>query len=171
MNTILLKALMDEQKQAGQQDKYARAFNALEKRYREGVENAYGLESAEDWLTKGWGGRAKNIAWSRFLDLVGDPQVAYGRGELTATNPLLVKLLRDQGFKDAFQGAREAEMQLPDESDPRAVLNYFQTVREMGSIPYSADDPRIWRRQAEQQENKSAFDEMMKKVYGEKQGN
>lgn len=143
MNAVLLKALMDDQKQAVQQDKYARAFNALEKRYRNAVENAYGLERAEDWLTKGWGGRAKNIAWSRFLDLVGDPQVAYGRGELTATNPLLVKLLRDQGFKDAFQGAREAEMQLPDESDPRAVLNYFQAVREMGGIPYSAGDPRV----------------------------
>lgn len=169
MNAVLLKALMDDHKQSVQQGKYAQAFNALENRYRDAVEKAYGLEQAEDWLTQGWGGRASNIMKSRLLDFLGNPSVAFGRAEMTATNPLLVKMLRDQGFKDAFQGAREAEMQLPDEDDPRAVLNYFQTVREMGGIPYSADDPRIWRRQAEQQENKSAFDEMMKKVYGEKQ--
>lgn len=143
MNAVLLKALMEQEKQAADRDMYAQKFNALEERYRRAVEQAYGLENAEDWMKEGWGGRAQNIFTSRFYDLIGVPRVAQGRSEMTATNPLLVALLRSQGFKDAFQGAREAEMQLPDESDPRAVLNYFQAVREMGKIPYSPRDKRL----------------------------
>lgn len=166
MNSILLKALVEQQQKKAEQNKYAQAFNALESKYRDAMEKAYGLENAEDWLNEGSFGRTADVATSRILGLF-PGEVSQGRSEMTAVNPMLVKLLRSQGFKDAFQGAREAEMQLPDENDPRAVLNYFQAVREMGGIPMSATDSRINRvNETQKAKNKSAFDDMMKELYG-----
>ena len=166
MNAVLLKALVEQQQQRAKQDKYAQAFNALENRYRNAMEKAYGLENAEDWMGEGWSGRAANIATSRILDALGNERVAQGRSEMTAVNPMLVQLLRSQGFKDAFQGAREAEMQLPDENDPRAVLNYFQAVREMGGIPMSATDSRIKKTEQTQPKQKSGGWSSIAEKYG-----
>lgn len=167
MNSILLEALVEQQQQRAKQSKYAQAFNALENKYRNAMEKAYGLENAEDWMTEGSLGRGADVATSRILGLF-PGRVSEGRSEMTNVAPDLVYLLRSQGFKDAFQGAREAEMQLPNENDPRAVLNYFQAVRQMGSIPYAPNDPRLIRKNMGQTANESAFNKMLKEVYGEK---
>lgn len=143
MNSILMKALVDNYNNELQKQKYADEFNALEQKYRDSVEKAYGLNSADEFVKEGSLGRLNDIITSRVLGGLGVDRVNVGRAGMTATNPLLVKLLRDQGFKDAFQGAREAEMQIPSESDPVAVLNYFDTVRQMGNIPYSPRDKRL----------------------------
>lgn len=163
MNPIFTKAILEQVKKEQQQNDYAQKFNALENRYRKGVEDAYGLSSADEWQGQGWGGRAANVATSIILDALGNSRVARGRSAMTATNPLLVSLLRSQGFKDAFQGAAEAKMQLPDESDPRAVLNYFDALREAGGIPYNNNDPRI--RRAENAERANEVQDILSK-YG-----
>jgi hypothetical protein len=167
MNAVLLKALADDIKKQQQQQVYAEKFNTLEKNYRDAMEKAYGLESADEYAREGWFGRGADIAKS-WLYGAFPGEVAEGRAGMKDMNPLLVDLLRSQGFQDAFQGAREAEMQIP--TSPLGLLNFFKNVRESRNIPYSVDDPRILRRQAIQNSNKSAFDDMMKKVYGEKQG-
>ena len=171
MNTVLLKALMDDMAQQAKNQKYYDAFNALETEYRDAVEKAYGLEDADEYLREGWFGRAGDVITSRAKALAGNEDVALGRSKMEAVGPKIVRLVRSQGTRDAFQGAREAEIQIPDPDDPRQVLSYMGTVRAMDKIPYLPNDPRILRRQATQQANKSAFDDMMKKVYGEKQGN
>ena len=70
MNAILLKALVDQQNQQIQKDKYARTFNELESMYRKGMENAYGLESADDFKSEGSLGRGADVVTSRFLGIL-----------------------------------------------------------------------------------------------------
>lgn len=165
MNAVLLKALADDIKKQQQQQIYAERFNTLEKNYRDAMEKAYGLESADEFAREGSAGRAMDIMTSWALGVF-PGRVAEGRAGMKEMNPLLVDLLRSQGFQDAFQGAREAEMQIPTTS--LGLLNFFKNVRESRNIPYSADDPRILRQQAIQNGSKDAFEEMMKKIYGEK---
>lgn len=142
MNATLLKALVEQQQQQAARQRYADVFNALESNYRDSMEKAYGLQSADDFRNEGGIGRALDVATSRILGLF-PGRVDQGRTGMRNMNPILVQLLREKGFKDAFQGAREAEMQIPDESDPAGMLNFFDYVRQMGGIPYSASDKRI----------------------------
>lgn len=143
MNSILMKALVDNYNNELQKQKYADEFNALEQKYRDSVEKAYGLNSANDFIKEGTLGRAADVITSNILGALGVDRVNVGRAGMRAMNPLLVRLIRSQGFKDAFQGAREAEMQIPGENDITGTLNYFDTVRQMGNIPYSPRDKRL----------------------------
>ena len=142
MNATLLKALVEQQQQAQARQHYADVFNALEASYRDSMEKAYGLDSADDFRREGGLGRAADVATSRILGLF-PGRVDEGRTGMRNMNPILVQLLREKGFKDAFQGAAEALMQLPDESDPAGMLNFFDKVRAMGGIPYSMTDKRV----------------------------
>lgn len=142
MNATLLKALVGQQQQAAKQQHYADVFNALEGSYRDSMEKAYGLNNADDFRREGGLGRMADVATSRILGLF-PGRVDEGRTGMRNMNPILVQLLREKGFKDAFQGAREAEMQIPDESDPAGMLNFFDKVRAMGGIPYSLTDKRV----------------------------
>lgn len=142
MNATLLKALVEQQQQAAKQQHYADVFNALETSYRDSMEKAYGLNNADDFRREGGLGRMADVATSRILGLF-PGRVDEGRTGMRNMNPILVQLLREKGFKDAFQGAREAEMQIPDESDPAGMLNFFDKVRAMGGIPYSLTDKRV----------------------------
>lgn len=142
MNATLLKALVEQQQQAAKQQHYADVFNALEASYRDSMEKAYGLNNADDFRREGGLGRLGDVALSRVLGLF-PGRVDEGRTGMRNMNPILVQLLREKGFKDAFQGAREAEMQIPDESDPAGMLNFFDKVRAMGGIPYSLTDKRV----------------------------
>lgn len=142
MNATLLKALVEQQQQAVQKQHYADVFNALEASYRDSMEKAYGLNNADDFRREGGLGRMADVATSRILGLF-PGRVDEGRTGMRNMNPILVQLLREKGFKDAFQGAREAEMQIPDESDPAGMLNFFDKVRAMGGIPYSLTDKRV----------------------------
>jgi len=142
MNATLLKALVDQQQQAQARQHYADVFNALESSYRDSMEKAYGLNDADEFRREGGLGRAADVATSRILGLF-PGRVDEGRTGMRNMNPILVQLLREKGFKDAFQGAAEALMQLPDESDPAGMLNFFEKVRAMGGIPYSLSDKRV----------------------------
>lgn len=143
MNAVLLKALLEQGKKQQERDHYANVFNNLERDYRDSMEKAYGLESADDFTNETGAGRLADVIKSRILGSMFSKEVSAGRAGMRGMNPILTKLLREQGFKDAFQGAREAEMQIPDESDPVAMLNFFNKVRSMGNIPVAADDERL----------------------------
>lgn len=138
MNAVLLKALVDQQKQQAQRDRYAQAFNALEADYRKAVEDAYGLKSADDWLKEGSPERTAEVLTSNILSAFGNDRVNRGRAGTRNMEPALVQLLRSQGFKDAFQGAREAELQIPTGNNIEATLKFFDRVRSMGGIPRNA---------------------------------
>ena len=47
----------------------------------------------------------------------------------------MVALIREKGVKDAFQGAAEAKMQLPDPDDVAAMLKWIKTNREALGMP------------------------------------
>lgn len=167
MNATLLKALVEQQQRQAARQRYADVFNALESSYRDSMEKAYGLNNADEFRREGELGRMADVATSRILGLF-PGRVDEGRTGMRNMNPILVQLLREKGFKDAFQGAREAEMQIPDESDPAGMLNFFEKVRAMGGIPYAPSYKQVADYKQNTTSNKSAFEDMMKEVYGVK---
>lgn len=127
MNPYVAKMIIDKVKEAGQEAKYAQEYNKVASNYEDAVKKAYGLEDAYDFLNQGSAGRLADIITSRVLGTV-SPTVAEGRSDLNTYQPDLVNLmrLRRGGTSDAFQGAREAEIQLPNSNDPAAMLNWLR---------------------------------------------
>lgn len=146
MNAVLLKALMDKNtKDMQRQDSLAKV-RSLQADYIQGVKDAYGIENIEE-LGNPWSrDRIGQVITSRAKDLAGiDPVVSAGRAAISERKmgPLFIQLLRNQGVRDAFQGAREAEMQEPDWSDPRSVVGFFNSLEELlGGTPTPFSEPR-----------------------------
>lgn len=146
MNAVLLKALMDKStKDMQRQDSLAKV-RSLQADYNQGVKDAYGIENIEE-LGNPWSyDRIGQVITSRAKDFTGvDPVVSAGRAAISERKmgPLFIQLLRNQGVRDAFQGAREAEMQEPDWSDPRSVVGFFNSLEELlGGTPTPFSEPR-----------------------------
>ena len=172
MNAVLLKALMDQNTKEAQRLDSLKKVRSLQAEYNQGVKDAYGIENIEE-LGNPWSyDRIAQVLTSRAKDLTGvDPKVSAGRAAISERKmqPLFIQLLRNQGVRDAFQGAREAEMQVPDWSDPRSVVGFFNSLEELlgGKVtPFSA--PRN-KKEVSKKENTSTteYDELLKK-YGYK---
>jgi hypothetical protein len=101
------------------------------------------VDFLDDFTNETGAGRLADVITSRVLGSVFSKKVSAGRAGMRNMNPILVQLLREKGFRDAFQGATEALMQIPDENDPVGMLNFFNKVRSMGGIPYSMTDKRV----------------------------
>ena len=146
MNAVLLKALMDKStKDMQRQDSLAKV-RSLQADYNQGVKDAYGIENIEE-LGNPWSyDRIGQVITSRAKDVAGvDPVVSAGRAAISERKmgPLFIQLLRNQGVRDAFQGAREAEMQEPDWSDPRSVVGFFNSLEELlGGTQTPFSEPR-----------------------------
>ena len=130
MNSVILKSLLDQQAKQQQQDRYNRAFNNFANAYENSVKMAYGLDDPYDFVREGSLMRLADIVGSRALDALGNARVAEGRQGLKNIQPQLAALLREKGIRDAFQGAAEAKMQLPDPDDVAAMLKWIKTNRE-----------------------------------------
>lgn len=168
MNTILLKALMDDAKKEAQREDALQMVRGMAEDYYQGVRDAYNIENLSELGTPWSSNRIGQVITSRVKNMMNDPTVMAGRDAISSDEmePLFVQLLRHQGVRDAFQGAREAEMQLPKFNNPLSVIGFFGRLERMlGGEPTPFN-----RNVAPQGTNKSAFDDMMKKVYGEKQG-
>lgn len=172
MNAVLLKALMDQNTKEAQRLDSLKKVRSLQAEYNQGVKDAYGIENIEE-LGNPWSyDRIAQVMTSRAKDLAGiDPKVSAGRAAISERKmqPLFIQLLRNQGVRDAFQGAREAEMQLPTFSDPRSVVGFFNSLEELlggTATPFSA--PRN-KKQVQKQEGATTteYDELLKK-YGYK---
>lgn len=172
MNAVLLKALMDQNTKNAQRLDSLNKVRSLQAEYNQGVKDAYGIENIEE-LGNPWSyDRIGQVITSRAKDLTGvDPVVSAGRAAISERKmqPLFIQLLRNQGVRDAFQGAREAEMQLPTFSDPRSVVGFFNSLEELlGGTPTPFSAPRS-KKEIPQQESAPAteYDSLLKK-YGYK---
>lgn len=155
MNAVLLKALMDQNTKEAQRLDSLKKVRSLQAEYNQGVKDAYGIENIEE-LGNPWSyDRITQVMTSRAKDLTGvAPKVSAGRAAISERKmqPLFIQLLRNQGVRDAFQGAREAEMQEPDWSDPRSVVGFFNSLEELlggTATPFSA--PRNKKTEAKKQ--------------------
>lgn len=135
MNSLILKSLLDQQQRQAQQNRYNTAFNNFANAYENSVKQAYGLEDPYEFMREGPVNRLADIITSRTLSSLGNPRVSEGRAGLRNIEPQLTALIREKGIKDAFQGAAEAKMQLPDADDVAAMLKWIKTNRESLNIP------------------------------------
>lgn len=167
MNTILLKALADDIKKEEQRQDALRMVHKMATNYYKGVRDAYNIEDISE-LGLPWSGeRIGQVITSRAKGAINDPTVFAGRTAISADTmePLFVQLLKHQGVRDAFQGAREAEIQLARFSNPPSVVNFFEQLEDLLGGQRTPFNPNA----SAQPVKKGSFDDMMKKVYGEKQ--
>lgn len=171
MNSVLLKAFLDEKAKEGTQLEAARMAEELENRYRDAVERAYTLKSADEFIKEGSFKRTGDVIASNILGII-PGTVAEGRADLakSAWEPTFMQFLRHQGVRDALQGAREGEIQMPDFSDPVSVMTFWENIRPILGTQQPRSRAREQKR-TERIQNSVASEEpatLFEKYYGKK---
>ena len=167
---VLMKALIKEIQKEKQWKHYTNKFNEYDMMYRVAMQDAYGLESADEWLYMSSLTQIKTALKSRIMALF-DKNVALGRNTMRGWKPLIIGLLKEKEFQKTFVDSTEA-LKIVNKERPEAILTYMNSFRTVNKIPYAANDPRIKQRTApktpEEKQKKIEEYESLAKKYGYK---